>query len=45
MNNILKVAYGHKENNKTIQLTLGGLGVTALSDQLEVKNTKDFPNL
>ena len=45
MNNILKVAYGHKKNNKTIHLTLGGLGVTALSDLLEGKNTKDFQNL
>jgi hypothetical protein len=35
MNNILKVAYGHKKNNKTIHLTLGGLGITALSDLLE----------
>jgi hypothetical protein len=33
------------ENNKTIHLTLGGLGVTALSDLLEGKNTKDFQNL
>ena len=45
MNNILKVAYGHKKNKKTIHLTLGGLGVTALSDLLEGKNTKDFQNL
>ena len=45
MNHILKVAYGHKENNKTINLTLGGLGDTALSDLLEGKNTKDFQNL
>jgi hypothetical protein len=46
MNNILKVVlHGHKKNNKTIHLTLGGLGVTALSDLLECKNTKDFQNL
>ena len=45
MNNILNVAYVHKKNNKTIHLTLGGLGVTALSDLLEGKNTKDFQNL
>jgi hypothetical protein len=45
MNNILQVAYGHKKNNKTIHLTLGGLGVTALSDLLEGKNTKDSQNL
>ena len=44
MNNILKFAYGHKKNTKTIHLTLGGLGVTALSDLLEGKNTKDFQN-
>jgi hypothetical protein len=30
-NHILKVAYGHKKNNKTIHLTLGILGDTALS--------------
>jgi hypothetical protein len=44
MNNILKVLYlyGHKKNNNTIHLTLGGLGDTALSDLLEGKNTKDF---
>jgi hypothetical protein len=45
MNHILKVAYGHKKNNETINSTLGGLGVTALSDLLEGKNTKDFQNL
>jgi hypothetical protein len=45
MNNILKVAYGRKKNNKTILLTLGGLGVTALSDLLGGENTKDFKNL
>jgi hypothetical protein len=46
MNNILKVVYGHKKNKtKTIHLTLGGLGVTALSDLLESKNKKDFQNL
>jgi hypothetical protein len=44
MNNILKVVYGHKKSNKTIHFTLGGLGVTALSDLLEGKNTKDFQN-
>jgi hypothetical protein len=44
MKNILKVVYGHKETNKTIHLSLGGLGVTALSDLLEGKNTKDFKN-
>jgi hypothetical protein len=44
MKSIFKVAYGHKKNNKTIHLTLGGLGVTAFSDLLEGKNTKDFPN-
>jgi hypothetical protein len=42
MNHILKVAYGHKKNNKTINLTLGGLGATALFDLLKGKNTKDF---
>jgi hypothetical protein len=45
MDNILKVAYGHKKNDKTINLTLGVLGVTALSDLLEGKNTKDFKNV
>jgi hypothetical protein len=45
MNHILKVAYGHKKNIKTINLTLGGLGDTALFDLLEGKNTKDFQNL
>ena len=35
MNHILKVAYGHKKNNKTIHLTLGSLGATALFDLLE----------
>ena len=42
MNHILKVAYGHKKNNKTINLTLGGLGATALFHLLEGKNTKGF---
>jgi hypothetical protein len=42
MNHILKVAYGHKKNNKTINLTVGGLGDTALFDLLKGKNTKDF---
>ena len=42
MNHILKVAYGHKKNNKTINFTLGGLGATALFDLLEGKNTKGF---
>jgi hypothetical protein len=42
MNNILKVAYGHKKNNKTIHLNLGGLGITALSDLLEGKKYKGF---
>jgi hypothetical protein len=45
MNNILKVAYGHKKNNITIHVTIGGLGVIALSDLLEGKNTNDFLNL
>ena len=45
MNNNLKVAYGHKKNNKTKHLTLGGLRVTSLSDLLAGKNTKDFKNL
>ena len=35
MNNILKVEYGHEKNNKTMHLTLGGLGVTALFNLLE----------
>jgi hypothetical protein len=45
MNHILKVAYGHKKNNKTIHLTLGGLGITALSDLLEGKKYKGFSKL
>jgi hypothetical protein len=45
MNHVLKVVYGHKKNNKTINLSLGGLGDKALFDILEVKNTKDFQNL
>jgi hypothetical protein len=45
MTHILKVAYGHKKNNKTIHLTLGGLGDTALFDLLEGKYTKNFQNL
>jgi hypothetical protein len=42
MNHILKVAYGHKKNNKTIHLNLGGLGDTALFDLLEGKKYKGF---
>jgi hypothetical protein len=42
MNNILKVAYGHKKNSKTLHLALGGLGVTALFDLLEGRKYKGF---
>jgi hypothetical protein len=42
MNHILKVAYGHKKNNKTIHLTLGVLGDTALFDLLEGQKYKGF---
>ena len=42
MNHILKVAYGHKKNNKTIHLTLGSLGATALFDLLEGIKYKGF---
>jgi hypothetical protein len=42
MNHILKFAYGHKKKNKTIHLTLGGLGATALFDLLEGKKYKGF---
>ena len=35
MNNILKVEYGYKENNKPIHLILGGWGITALFNLLE----------
>ena len=42
MNHILKVAYGHKKNNKTINFTLGGLGATALFDLLEGIKYKGF---
>jgi hypothetical protein len=42
MNHILKVAYGHKKNNKTIHLSLGGLRNTALFDLLEGIKYKGF---
>jgi hypothetical protein len=42
MNNILKVAYLYKKNNKIVHLTLGGLGITALSDLLDGKKYKGF---
>ena len=35
MNDILKVAYGHKKNNKIMHLTLGGRDITALFNLLE----------
>jgi hypothetical protein len=42
MNHILKVAYGHKKNNKTIHLNLGSLGAIALFDLLEGIKYKGF---